>query len=459
MKKQSLKADASPTKDFFIYMITKDIPLDECILDLLDNCIDGANNDSERKLAASRKSGKGKKKAINPDQRRYNGYRAEVSLGGEEFVIADNCGGISLDDAIDYAFHFGRRHDAPPSAGYSIGLYGIGMKRAMFKMGKDIVIESSTEGDSFSLKIDVDEWARSDEWDFDLEPMESREPYGTKILIRDINKGIGEELSDPIFANRLIRSIARGYSLILQRGFEVKINGTQVRPHIFYLRESDEFKPVRRKYIDKETGVEVEIVAGLAGLPPDDLSAEAATRRQAEAEFYGWFVLCNDRVVLAADKGDETVWGDEKFPIWHWQYDGFLGIASFRSSDPSKLPWTTTKRALDATSPLYRRAVTVMKEVTRPYLTYTHNRKANESAARIIEKRTTPVPLSQIATREQMVLPKIATTQRVTTVTITYQKPQAEVQKVARALGNSNMSNKQVGIKTFDYYKDNEVED
>ena len=453
-----MKADASPTKDFFIYMITKDIPLDECILDLLDNCIDGANNDLQRKDDIHRKSGQGRKK-VSPDQRRYNGYWAEVTIGGEEFIVADNCGGISLDDAVNYAFHFGRRYDAPPTAGYSIGLYGIGMKRAMFKMGKDIAIESSTETDSFSVKIDVAEWARRDAWDFDLEPMESKEPYGTRISIKGINKGIDEELADPVFVNQLIKSIARGYSLILQRGFKIKVNGTEVKPYIFYLRESEEFKPVKRTYIDDETGVEVEIVAGLAGLPPNDISAEAATTRQAEAEYYGWFVLGNDRVVLAADKGDDTVWGDEKFPIWHWQYTGFLGIASFRASDPGNLPWTTTKRALDATSPLYRRAVTVMKEVTRPYLTYTHNRRADESSARVMERRAARVPFSDVAVREQMVLPRIGNANREETVNITYQKPKAEVQKVAKALGNANMSNKQVGIETFDYYRDNETED
>jgi hypothetical protein len=455
-----MKADASPTKDFFIYMITKDIDLDECILDLLDNCVDGANGDLQRKLNKSRKTGKGRKRVIRPDERQYKGYRAEVSLSKNEFCIEDNCGGISLDDAVNYAFHFGRRHDAPTDTGYSIGLYGIGMKRAMFKIGKDITIESATDRDAFSVKINVDEWAARNEWDFDLDPLEKREPFGTKISISTINEGIDEELSDSIFVNRLIKSIARDYSLILQRGFEIKVNGNKVTPYVFSLRESEEFKPVKRKYIDEETGVEVEIVAGLAGLPPDDISAEAATTRQAEAEFYGWFVLCNDRVVLAFDKSTDTVWGDEGFPIWHWQYTGFTGIASFRSSDPGKLPWTTTKRALDATSPLYRRAVTVMKEVTRTYLTYTHNRKADESGARIIEKKAMPVPISNIEVREQMVVPKIAgTSSRITTVTISYPKPKEEVLKVAKALGNANMSNKQVGIETFDYYRDNEIED
>jgi len=33
--------DASPTKDFFVSMLTRDISLDDAILDLLDNCVDG----------------------------------------------------------------------------------------------------------------------------------------------------------------------------------------------------------------------------------------------------------------------------------------------------------------------------------------------------------------------------------------------------------------------------------
>jgi hypothetical protein len=34
--------DAEPTKAFFIDMLTRDIPLDQAILDLVDNCVDGA---------------------------------------------------------------------------------------------------------------------------------------------------------------------------------------------------------------------------------------------------------------------------------------------------------------------------------------------------------------------------------------------------------------------------------
>lgn len=35
-------AQASPTKQFFVSMLTRDISLADAILDLLDNCLDGA---------------------------------------------------------------------------------------------------------------------------------------------------------------------------------------------------------------------------------------------------------------------------------------------------------------------------------------------------------------------------------------------------------------------------------
>lgn len=36
------QAEASPTKRFFVSMLTRDINLADAILDLLDNCLDGA---------------------------------------------------------------------------------------------------------------------------------------------------------------------------------------------------------------------------------------------------------------------------------------------------------------------------------------------------------------------------------------------------------------------------------
>ena len=92
--------NASPTKEFFIHMLTRDIPLTRAILDLVDNSVDGA-----RRLRASGN---------------YDGLWVRMELSVEQFRIADNCGGITVEIARDYAFRFGRPKEAK---GYA-GVYG-----------------------------------------------------------------------------------------------------------------------------------------------------------------------------------------------------------------------------------------------------------------------------------------------------------------------------------------------
>jgi hypothetical protein len=74
-----------------------------------------------------------------------------------------------------------------PDADFGIGLYGIGMKRAMFKMGKKIEVQSSTTKESFTAFIDVPAWLNNDKtWDFELEPAGPKK-RGTAILITSLH--------------------------------------------------------------------------------------------------------------------------------------------------------------------------------------------------------------------------------------------------------------------------------
>ncbi len=434
---------AEPTKDFFIRMITRDITLQDCIFDLLDNCLDGAGR--EIKL-----------KQPNPhEEQRYQGFWAKVVLEHDRFEIADNCGGITLTDAVEYAFHFGRRTDAPSDVNHSIGLYGIGMKRAVFKIGKKINVESHAD-QSFLVHIDVDEWAKDpDDWDFEYEQLPKHKEHGTTIRITALNEGIADEFRQVVFKNNLIKNIARDYSFFLQKGFAVSIGDQQVQPFLFCLRESEDFKPIKIQYQD-ETGVDVEILAGLAGSPPDDISPEVKLDK---LEYSGWFVLCNDRVVIAGDKTDRTVWGEGVFPGWHPQYNSFMGIVSFRSNDPVKLPWVTTKRDIDQTSPLYRRAVAKMKDATREYLDYTNERKEDLEKAKKLEQAANLKPLRQITLSEKMGLPRFTAGPKIKRATISYHQPIEKVTKAKHAFGNLAMSNKAIGEATFEYYFKNEVEE
>lgn len=127
--------NARPTKKLVAYVLTKDILLEDAILDLIDNSIDGA-------------------KRANPDN--YSGKEVTIEINKNHFKISDNCGGIPLKIAEDYAFRFGRPDDyAPldPAPTNAVGNFGVGMKRALLKMGNNIKITSNTSDCYFEIDI------------------------------------------------------------------------------------------------------------------------------------------------------------------------------------------------------------------------------------------------------------------------------------------------------------------
>jgi hypothetical protein len=338
------KIHAEPTKDFFVTMITRDIALEDCIFDLLDNAIDGARRTMSEPEHA------------NP----FAPFAVNISFDGKRFEIDDNCGGILLSDAIDYAFHFGRRRDQRNEVPKGIGLYGIGMKRAIFKIGRKAVIRSEADDACFTVTVDVDKWEASPEWDFEYEDASAHGTKGTNILIEPVHDQIGLQLGSSTFQNNLVRMIAGDYSFFIDKGLKVLVNKLPVPSFRYRLRQSDAMAPAVEEYTDEN--VTVRLVAGLIDELPGEIEEEYKPEMVSR---FGWYVVCNDRVVLAGDKSEQTIWGADDYRVWHPQYNGFAGFVFFSSDDQSRLPWTTTKRALDPTNPVYRRALQKMRHDRR----------------------------------------------------------------------------------------------
>ena len=418
-------------------MITKDISLEDCLLDLVDNCLDGA-----RRILLAR----GPEDMIVS----YDGFYCHLTFSETACTVRDNCGGIGVENAKEYAFRFGRRFDTARGGHFSIGLYGIGMKRALLKMGRDIKIHSATDGDSFLCEIAVDKWLQRDEWEFEMNEDVPRDDVGTTIEIGNLYRGIAGEFADSTFSNGLARIVARDYVLFIEKGFRIVINGSSVKPRQYIAKTSEEFKPYRRTYEDH--GVHVDILAGMAASPPN----RDEPSRRTGTEYYGWYVFCNDRAVLAADKSERTVWDNEVLVRWHPQYNGFVGMVLFHARDPNRLPWTTTKRDIDESSPLYRRAVTEMKSATEPWVEYTGQRKADLREMRQKERATHPVPFFGIEENATFKVPRVPKGVRI--ANILYQRPRAEVIRAAKAFGRANLPYRTVGEKTFEYFMKHEVE-
>ena len=451
----------SPVKSFFVRMLTRDIELEDAILDLLDNCVDGIL-----------------RTPLSTDSREpYRGKYASIQISPEFFSISDNCGGIPW-KLRDYAFRMGRPDDRPDdSPTGAVGVYGIGMKRAIFKMGRDCLISSQNSTDLYKVHISSDWLADDRDWNIPVEPVSRRRTEdGTEIVIRDLYDGIkqrftGESLA---FCAALQHRVATHYAYILSKGFDVKINGTSVvpRPTQLVVGQGGDDEAIH-PYIFKANadGVDVFLTVGFTRtIPaPDELGTED-NERPYSSEHAGWTVLCNDRAVLFSDKSALTGWGEAGIPSYHTQFIAIAGIVEFQSADPTKLPTTTTKRGVDASSTLYLNVKNKMREGMRYFTQFTYKWKGREPEARKHILTATPTSLAEIKARVQagtlplrrttrtsppgrQYRPRLPTPARVAPSQrrISFVKDTKDVEAVSRYLfGKDSVAASQVGEKCFD---------
>lgn len=375
-------------------MLTRDITLADAILDLLDNCLDGA-----MRLA-------------NGNDVDYDKHFVKIEIADSHFSIADNCGGIPRDVAKNYAFKMGREpDDERDSDAETIGMYGVGMKRAIFKMGRNALVRTRHGDDMFEVPI-TSQWLEAKNWDpLPInEPTEAKERLdesGTTIFVTDLYEGVSRHFANEAFENEVRTAIAEHFTMFIQWGLKVELNGKPVESvRVEVLVSTDESRPA--PYIFQKTidDVLVSIAVGLntgKGLGDDD-EEDSGFERDRSSATAGWTVLCNDRAVIVGDKGRLTGWGDG-IPLYHPQFAIITGIIEFRSKRADKLPVTTTKRALDTSSNVWLESLVKMKEGVRIWISYTNQWKNHPRADQSAYWDTAkPMPLNRaieaVATRK-----------------------------------------------------------
>jgi hypothetical protein len=423
--------DANPTKDFFISMLVKDIGTTRAIIDLVDNCVDGA-----RRL---RPNGK------------YNGLKITIETTREHFKISDNCGGISVDLAKHYAFRFGRPADMKATP-HSVGLFGVGMKRALFKLRRTFRIESTTQNSRFVVAENVEEWKQKDKWNFEFRELEQnrkRVPLsetGTVIVVGGLHNSIAESFSLDAFKARLATELAVAHIDPTTKGLDIVFNGVPLKQQSLFLVETRSLKSAHRRVVFREGSerVQVRLYAGIAESDPS-----AA----------GWYVFCNGRLVLGADQDIVTGWGETRVvPKYHNQYARFRGYAFFDSRNASLLPWNTTKTGVDSDSPRYRATRLKMIGLTRPVINFLNRLDAEKSKdltddkpLEAAVKLAKPTRLEDIPARSLFRAPKPGAVRVFPQMgRIQYFRPEEKIRHVQKALKVSTL--KDVGEKTFDYF-------
>src|SRR5205823_2101496 len=134
-----------------------------------------------------------------------------------EFVIEDNCGGIPFDIARKYAFMMGRPAEFKNGKEGTIGVYGIGMKRAIFKMGRSCVVVSHTSTKTFEVEI-TKSWLDDDQnWTLEARTSKTELPaHGTRITIRDLHRAVRNEFAQGSeFRKDFFDIVKKAYSFLL----------------------------------------------------------------------------------------------------------------------------------------------------------------------------------------------------------------------------------------------------
>jgi Histidine kinase-, DNA gyrase B-, and HSP90-like ATPase len=449
---------SSPEKSFFISMLTRDIELQDSVLDLLDNCVDGAIRTRSREQAESDS---------------FSGFWAHITFSDERFTIEDNCGGIPWTIAHEYAFRMGRPEGADSAPG-TIGVVGIGMKRAIFKMGRECHVYSAHKDDAFVVHIPPSWFERSQWSDFEAHSTRrARSHFGTRIEITRLTEDAKKDFAEgSTFRANFEGNVADAYSILIEKGFVVRVNGNNVAPRPVKLYFEDPRKPklsgeLIRPYMFecKKGRVRAIVAVGYRSPMKTQQEQENETTASFAAKEAGWTVVCNNRVVLSNDRTVHTGWGFGGVPNFHNQFSCIAGFVDFQAPDTGDLPVTTTKRGIDAGKEIYTLVRQRMQEGLKLFTRNTNRWKGFEGE---LKARFERIPVLDLIELERM-WPKLSSsvvrgnglqrqftpklperTSVITTRRITFVREMSDIEQVSRCLFDEVREPNEVGEECFD---------
>lgn len=434
-------------------MFTRDISLTNCILDLIDNSIDGYIRTRNIPLGIG---------ILNPEKDRSKSEKPKavikLCLNPNAVTIEDSCGGIPLALARKEVFTFGHSDENYENrTGAGLGVYGIGLKRAIFKIGRNFSVNSQTDTEGFLVTSDLDEWVKQDQnlsdWSFPIEKRpkaKDADSAGTTVKITKLRDEVRSILADEDFLYTLYDEIGKVYGLFLNNSLEIIVNDRTIKPKIASLGASSSVQTALKKL--SLDGVNVTIVASLA---ERDTAGKWATEKA------GWYISCNGRLVLAADKSSTSGWGTGQIPTYQPKFRGFIGYVFFESNNPLDLPWTTTKRDLNQESRVFNLVKIEMRVLAKPIITFLNSMYPGELSEEPHERRiaddvkSVDLRSATNKTESSFQVTRVKTNKPQTT-SIQYKVNHSDLVIVKKSLNRPDLSNTSVGRMTFDYYMEKE---
>ncbi len=305
MKQQVAILDAVPSKRLFLSIIA-DYDLNKSICELVDNAFDMWTRS-------------GRTRAVT----------VEVWLRESEgmIVIQDDAGGIARED-LRFVVGPGQSSSGPTDQ--TIGIFGVGTKRAVVALANDIRIATRRRNaETYQVEFN-DDWLNDEDWALPLFRVADIEQGVTRVELRQLRPPISR-----IQAAQLREHLGATYAKFLAMpGVTLRLDDERVAPRLF---DGWSYPPNYgpRRYSGSlltESGREVELDV-TAGLSNESSPASGA---------YGVYFYCNDRLVAPAMKSFDVGFTRGQAGLPHPKISLTKVIVSMRG-DADAMPWNSSK--------------------------------------------------------------------------------------------------------------------
>ncbi|MEW8030208.1 MAG: ATP-binding protein [Candidatus Thiodiazotropha sp.] len=327
MAKKTL--DATPEKRIFLSIISE-YDLKRSICELIDNAIDLWTRTKREDLV----------------------IRIELDTRQQSISIHDNAGGLE-EDRLDHIISPGKTsNDIDDSV---IGYFGVGSKRAVVALAKDISIKSRFgTGKTFLVKLDEDWITNDSSWHLPYtEAPAPLSPSSTVIELGKLRIHVSKDDTEELKAQ-----LSEIYARFIESGVTIEIDGEILGAIHFDDEWSYPPKLLPTRFIGaveiEGRMVEVEILSGLIDHPgdPDDS--------------YGVFVYCNNRLISRGLKDFSVGFTSGLVGNPHYNVSLARTIVSLIGQSQD-MPWDSSKSSINAKHEIWQSIRKSVIDATKRY--------------------------------------------------------------------------------------------
>ncbi len=330
MREEVDRVDATPSKRIFLSIIA-DYDLYKGISELIDNAIDmWSKNSNQNKLDI------------------------EISLDKNQQAIkvVDNAGGIKKSD-LRAIVSPGTTLNLPSEQ--TIGIFGVGTKRAAVALAQNVRIISRYKGDDSVYGVEFDDsWLQNEEWLLPVYKYDLDLDKGSTIVeLTRLRQSITEDK-----ITRLKDHLSAVYALFLNKGdINIEINGEKIQAKTFDDWAYPPNYPPHKYYgkIPTDEGVvEYEIIGGLTK------KASPATGE------YGVYIYCNNRLIARALKSYDVGFYKGIAGVPHPSIS-LLRVLVFLKGKSKLMPWNSSKSDINPAHPIFLQLRKLLLEIVKNY--------------------------------------------------------------------------------------------